>query len=385
MPSVVAVDSSMSEDQIKDVFTSNFLTHADQLATLNATSITIPEITLIFTVEGTGGGTSTVTYRDIVLTNVKDGLAETLSIGSGESVSQGETTTYKALSANAFDLKRLLEFTGIVKGDPSAPLKPIYTSFTGDGSTQGGPLYSCTFGGSSSGTLEARPVRVTLSEVMAVIEKFKGADEPPPEALDVIVGYGVDLLRAFRGGAGTVGAIDCTVPGETPVSIKIAGASTGDFESGVYPRDQGQWHRRRCRRLSATARWANSCSSRSTSIPRSMRSMPPTVSSTKPGSTTNWRQLIPSWDGLSLRQFRDRRHQSRYAGRPLDGHAGAASEHIEAKVANFDLSLANYFLGIPTDVSMSASGIEVPLPQDIDRSADHDAPRRWPHRRQYGL
>ena len=42
IPTVTAVDSSMSEDQIKDVFTSNFLDHADQLATLNATSITIP-------------------------------------------------------------------------------------------------------------------------------------------------------------------------------------------------------------------------------------------------------------------------------------------------------------------------------------------------------
>jgi hypothetical protein len=95
IPSVVAVDSSMSEDQIKDVFTSNFLTHADQLASLNATSITIPELTAVFTVEGTGGGTSTVTYRDIVLTNVKDGRADKVSVGSGESVSQGETTTYK--------------------------------------------------------------------------------------------------------------------------------------------------------------------------------------------------------------------------------------------------------------------------------------------------
>ena len=57
VPSVIAVDSSMSEDQIKDVFTANFLTHADQLASLSASSITIPELSFVLKVSGVGGGT----------------------------------------------------------------------------------------------------------------------------------------------------------------------------------------------------------------------------------------------------------------------------------------------------------------------------------------
>ncbi len=32
-----------------------------------------------------------------------------------------------------------------------------------------------------------------------------------------------------------VGAIDCTVPGEMPFAIKVAGASTTNFEPGIYP------------------------------------------------------------------------------------------------------------------------------------------------------
>ena len=225
VPSVVAVDSSMSEDQIKDVFTSNFLDHADQLASLNATSITIPELSLTFNVEGPGGGASTITYRDIVLSSVQDGHADKLSVGSGESVSQGQTTTYGAITADNFDMKRLLEFTGIVKGDPNAPLKAIYSAGASTGSTQTGALYSCSFGGSNAGALEARPAKVPFADVMGVIETFKGASAPPPEALNTIVAYGVDLLRAFRGGGGTVGAIDCTVPADAPVTIKVAGAT----------------------------------------------------------------------------------------------------------------------------------------------------------------
>lgn len=363
IPSVVAVDSSMSEDQIKDVFSPNFLEHADELATLNATSITIPEVSATFTVDGPGGGTSTVTYRDIVVTNVVDGLAETLSIGSGETNSQGEKTTYQAMNADGFDMKRLLEFTGLVKGDPSAALKPIYNSFISGGSTQGGPLYSCTFGGSESAAFEARPVRVTLGEVLAVIQEFAAEDEPPPEAINTIVGYGVDLFRAFRGGGGTVGAIDCTVPGEAPVSITVAGAETDDFESGKYPQ------------MSVNGIAVDAGEAGSGSLGEFVfkpMDLNPTLDALESAAgqlndawfEANWRRLIPSWDGLSFSDFALDATTPAMPADAMTGSPARASEHIEAKVGNFDLSLGNYFTGIPTDVSISGSGIEVPLPQD---------------------
>jgi len=360
IPSVEAVDSSMSEDQIKDVFTSNFLTHADQLATLNATSITIPELSAVFTIEGE---TATVTYRDIVLDNVKDGLAAKLSVASGESVSAGETTAHSAISADNFDMKRLLEFTGIVKGDPTAPFKPIYTSGVSGGSTQGGPLYSCTFGGSSTEALEARPVGTTLQDVLGVIEQFKDADEPPPEALDVIVGYAIDIFRAFRGGAGTVGAVDCTVPGETPVSIKLAGASSGNFESAIYPEIK----------VGAISVDAGAMGNGSLGefVLRPI-DFNPTLAALESAKgqlseawfEQNWRQLIPSWDGMSFANFAI---DAMTPEQPADAYTGAParpSERVQAKVANFDLSLGNYVIGIPTNVAMSASGVEIPLPKD---------------------
>lgn len=363
IPSVEAVDSSMSEDQIKDVFTSNFLSHADQLAALNATSITIPELTLVFTVEAEGGGTSTITYRDIVLRNIKDGLAEELSVGSGESVSQGETTTYNAIAVDNFDMKRLLEFTGIVKGDPNAPLKPIYTAAVADGGTQSGPLYSCSFGPSQTAAAEARPVKVPFADLLGVIEKFKDAAEPPPEAIDTFVSYGVDLLRAFRGGGGTVGAIDCTVPGDAPVKITVAGATTGDFESAVYPRlDVGA--------ISVDAGEMGSASlGEFVFKPLDLN---PTLDALESAlgqfseawAETNWRRLIPSWEGMSFSDFALDVMTPEMPADPAMGMPARPSEHVQAKVGSFDLSLANYFLGIPTDVALSASGIEVPLPQD---------------------
>lgn len=351
VPSVTAVDSSMSEDQIKDLFTANFLSHADQLAGLNAASITIPELTLSFTVED--AGKSTVTYRDVVLTNVVNGLAETLTVASGESSSQGETTLNKSLTASGFDIRRLLEFTGIVKGDTSAPFKPIYLSFDSEGSTQGGPLYSCAFDGSGSGAFEARPIDVTVAEVLAVIEKHKDASEPPPEAINTIVAYGVDLLRAFRGGAGTVGAVDCNVPGETPVSIKVAGATNGEFESGIYPEIKVSG-------ISVDA-GPLGMGGLGEFVLKTI-DLNPTLDALESAAgqlneawfEQNWRRLIPSVKGLSLSDF------TLDAINPENPTAG----RVQAKVADFDISLDKYVIGIPTDVSVSASGIEVPLPQD---------------------
>ena len=363
IPSVVAVDSSMSEDQIKDVFTSNFLTHADQLASLNATSITIPELTAVFTVEGTGGGTSTVTYRDIVLTNVKDGRADKLSVGSGETSSQGETTTYKSISADGFDMKRLLEFTGIVKGDPAAPMAPIYTSGDSTGSTQSGPLYSCTFGGSHAGQLEARPVKVAFADVLAVIEKFKGSDTPPPEALNTIVGYGVDLLRSFRGGGGTVGSVDCTVPADAPVTIKMAGATTGDFESGVYPKIQVNGIA-----VDASAMGNGSLGEfifKPLDLNPALNALEAAAGQLNEAwFDANWRLLIPSWDGFSFNNFALDVTTPETPADPSTGMPARPSERVQAKVANFDLSMGQYMTGIPTDISLTSSGIEVPLPQD---------------------
>ena len=350
VPSVDAIDSSMSADQIKDVFTSNFLSHADQLAALNATSITIPELTFAITVEGE---TANITYRDIVLDNIKDGLAAKVSIASGTSVSQGETTTYNAISAAGFDIRRLLEFTGIVKGDPAAALKPIYTTGTSAGSSQSGPLYSCTFGGSTSTGFEARPVAVTFGDVLGVIEKFKDNSEPPPEAINTLVSYGIDLFRAFRGGGGTVGAVDCNVPGDTPVTIKVAGASSGDFESGVYPEIKvGEI---------AVDAGALGNGSLGEFVLKPIDFNPTLDGLESAGGKLdddwfeqNWRRIIPSMKGLSVSNF------ALDAINPDDPSAA----RVKAKVASFDISLDRYLAGIPTDVSLKASGVEVPLPQD---------------------
>src|SRR5690606_31261778 len=67
----------------------------------------------------------------------------------------------------------------------------------------------------------------------------------------------------------------------------------------------------------------------------------------------NWRRLIPAFGGFSLSNF------------AVDTiNPDKPDERIAASIGGFDLSLGSYFNGIPTDVSASLQGVEVPLPQD---------------------
>lgn len=353
IPSVSAVDSSMSESQIKEVFTSSFFGQAENLARLTATSITIPEITIkIGANDGSENFESTAIYRDLVLTNVKDGYAEKVTVASSESVSADGTTTYGAMTEDGFDIRRTLELAGIVKGDPTAPMKPIYNSFSMAGGTHVGPMYNCSIGEIGGEKFEARPVKVQLADVIKAVQDNMSADEPPPEVIGIMVDYVGDLLRAINGGASTVGAIDCEVPGDMPVKVSIGGISTGGFKPGVYPDFKISG-------ISVDAGALGTGGLGEMALKAIDLNPPLEALDSAKGQLdeawfeANWRQLIPSFEGFS------------FSGFAVDAiNPDAPESRVQAKVGSFDLSLANYVLGIPTDVSASATGIEIPLPQN---------------------
>ncbi|HZY66996.1 MAG TPA: hypothetical protein VFE52_00325, partial [Devosia sp.] len=367
VPTVTAVDSSMSEDQLRDVFTSNFLSHADELARLTATSITIPEITLSMTGnDGMTDFTSTVIYRDTVLTNVRDGIAESMTLGSMESVDTDGRTTYGVTTETQFDIRRTLELAGIVKGDPSAAMKPLYDVFSIAGGEYTGQLFSCTYGEIKGSAAEARPVSVPLADVIAAVQQFPtGMGEAPPEAVGTLVSYVADILRSIRGGSTSIGPIECSGQPEpnATVSVKVDGASSGNFEPGVYPEF-------RVGAISVDA-GEQGTGSLGEFVFKAM-DLNPTLEALDSAAgqlsdawfDANWRRLIPSWEGLSFKGFALDAVTPPTAADPSTGTPARPSERIEAKVGEFDLSLANYREGIPTDVSISASGVEFPLPQD---------------------
>ena len=77
--SVAAVGSNMDEAAIRDALSGGFAKHVDEIAKLTATSINIPEVDVTFVRSGATPQNQTVALKDIELTNVKDGVADTAS------------------------------------------------------------------------------------------------------------------------------------------------------------------------------------------------------------------------------------------------------------------------------------------------------------------
>src|SRR3569833_4038071 len=70
---------------------------------------------------------------------------------------------------------------------------------------------------------------------------------------------------------------------------------------------------------------------------------------------TNWRKIIPAWGGMSLSGLS--------VDVPDEKNPG---DRVQVVLADFDLSLSVYLNGIPTKISSSAHGVNVPLPPDSD-------------------
>src|SRR5690606_33934420 len=84
VPTVEAVDANLDEAEIRAIFAGDFAS-AD-LAGLDAARISIPEIVFTAEFEDAEGVTrrSVITYRDIELTDVSDGVAAAPAVGAPE-------------------------------------------------------------------------------------------------------------------------------------------------------------------------------------------------------------------------------------------------------------------------------------------------------------
>jgi len=355
VPVIAALESSMDEAALREVFTGKLFEHADALAKLTATSITIPKITANVTVKVEGETVrSQLTYSDVVISGVKDGHAETITIGAMDTVSDEGTSHYGPTTQDGADLKRTLEVFGIVRGDPTAPMTPLYNHFHTANGSQVGPLYACDYGEITVQQSVGRPVKVGLQDTIAAFEELASTDGAPSEAaITTVIGYVSDLLRSFAGGSASVDGISCNGPEDgPPVTVTIDNVQSGDFQPGVYPDfvvsgisvDAGE--------LGHGA--LGEIVFKQTDINPLLDGLEAAGGALSDAwFEENWRSLIPAFAGLS------------FAGLDIDApNPEQPDSRVQAKVEAFDLSLGNYREGIPTQVSIRGDGIDVPLPQD---------------------
>ena len=355
IPTIEAVDSNVDDETLRAIFAGNVADNAEALAGLTATSITIPAITLDATTTIEGETTSaTVTFSDLVLSDVADGVAGSVSL-AGMTFDGGEDGSgeFGAVTASNLDIGGMLGMYGLVDAGDQTELETIYTDFSFEGGTLTSPEVDCTIGAMTVAEFKARPLNYSFAEIMALGEAMEDqADSPSPETMGSALRMYVDFLTAFESSPAEFGGFDCSgIDDEgVPVSIQVAGMTMGGMSPGIYPAISFEG-------MEISVEGDGSVSIGKASFKEMDLSGPIAAIQGAPAAmdeawfTANARSLVPAFAGFSFGDVA--------VDVPDPDNEGA---RITASVGAFDLTLGEYLNGIPTDVLTTASNIVVDLP-----------------------
>jgi hypothetical protein len=355
VPSVEVVDGNINEGAVRGLFT-GAPGALDALATLNAKSVTIPEIKVSYPSYVEGAGPSVVTYRDITLTDVTNGVAAAAHVG-GADFSGGESVigTFGEMSVGRFDLAALLGFYGLTTAPAAGTeMKEVYADFKfSGGSLEAGGVFSCTFGTGELGGFSARPLKHNFTEINNLVMEAEAAQkagtEVAPETVDKLVRFYADMFTAFSSTPMTFTGFDCSGKDDKgrPLTVASGPITIGGFEPAIYPaislddfnltvENDGyiKFGNFTWKKMDFTA--AIAAIEAATKLDEAY-------------FTANWRKLVPALDGLSLTGL------SMDVPDPED-----EGKRFPLVIGGFDATLGNYVNGIPADISLSLRNAIVP-------------------------
>lgn len=356
IPSIDAVGSTIDEAVISDILSGNLADHAAALAELDATSITVPEITvtLDITVDGQRER-GVLTFNNLVLEDVVDGVAASVRLdGSSFETPDGNAQIGATTAAN-FNIAGVLGIYGLVPSQ-SREMQTLYTDFLMEGGTFDAEEVSCTFGATSGAEVRGRPLDTSFIEIMRIAQELESnPDDPDPALIGEVMRMYADILTAFESSEFTFDGLDCEgSDGDDLINISIAGITMGGMSPGVYPAISIDG-------FSLIAEDGSMSFDNFTMKPMDLSGIIDLLSSPPETVDEAWleanaRSLIPGFEGFS------------FAGFSMDiPDMESAGERIVAEVAEFDLTLASYINGIPSALDTWARGIAVDLP---DSSGD---------------
>jgi hypothetical protein len=368
VPSIEATDTNLDEAGIRALFGSDTGATFRNLATLDAASLKVPTLTITYdmpAVDGSGNkSTETIIYSDFEMTDLEDGVARGgARIGKVEVLGAGTRFVVGEMTASYLDLGAILNFYGLAGGDAPASdaMIPIYRDFAMADMELTGPGLSCKIGPAFAAEFSARQLKYSFADLMTKAQALEAAESSgaQPSAEDIVwmVNFYADFLTAFSSTPSTLKGMDCTVqdPTENRTFAMTSGDMTvGAFEVGNYP--------------------SISLDNFNFEVPSEgffkfgnftwkQTDFTPSIAAIKAGGAaidlnwfeTNWRKLIPSFDGLS---FADVSFDI-----PDEGNKG---QRIAGGIGAFDISLASYVNGIPSDISASTHGLTFAVPDTAD-------------------
>lgn len=360
VPSVEVVDGNLNEGVVRGLFT-GAPGALDALATLNAKSVTIPEIKVSYPGYVEGAGPSVITYRDITLTDVTNGVAAAAHVGGADfSGAESVTGTFGEMSVGRFDLAALLGFYGLTTAPAAgAEMKQIYADFKfSGGSLKGGDAFSCTFGTGELGGFSARPLKQNFTDINALVMEAEAAQkagtEVAPETVDKLVRFYADMFTAFTSTPMTFDGFDCSGKDEkgNPLTVASGPITVGGFEPAIYPAisldDFDMTVENDGFLKFGNFTW------KKMDFSAAVAAIEAAAKLDEAYFTANWRKLVPALDGMSLADLSIDVPDPEAEGKRITGTLGA-----------FDATLGNYVNGIPASIGLSLSNFILPITAEM--------------------
>ncbi|MGJ8527344.1 hypothetical protein [Maritalea sp.] len=367
------VESNVDAETIRSIISGELVENAQALAGLTAKSIFIPEIKVTYNVEVDGEATDSVfTFKNIALTNVKNGIAQTASMetidgtikppkGSldAELISDMDDDKVKfsfgQSTITQFNLGALLNAYGLITPSSNEMVRVYQDYIVAGGTLDAGPLH-CDIGKYQSGEYRARAMKVSYPELMVLATEMETNDNPSPDQIVKFLDFYADMLYAFESSPVTFDGLTCAGEKDgTAVDIKMGETVMGAMGNGVYPEIS-------ISDLEVKVSGEDNVDFKLGNFTVKQIDFAPTVAAyraiedisalDKDWFEENFRTFIPAFDGFSMSGF--------FADVP-DGDSG---EQVVVEIENFDVSLHNYVNGIPADISLSAAGLKVDLPKN---------------------
>lgn len=358
IPTIAAVGSSLDEATLRDIFSGNLADHADELASLTATSITIPEIMVKATTTiGETASDTLVTFTDLVLTDVTDGVAGSVELaGSSMEGLEDGSADMGPFSASNFNIAGVLGTYGLVDAGGRTELQTIYTNLKFEGGTLTTPEVSCTFGPITAAEFKARPLKFSFADMIGMAEAMEREGETPsPESIGKALHIYADLFTAFESSSVEFAGLDCNGTDDEgrPLTIALKGMTMAGMSPGIYPAITMDG-------LSFAVEGDGDFNIGKMEVKQTDLSDPIAVVQSAPEAIdqawleANARSLIPAFAGFS------------FADVDMDVPDPESDERIVIGIGAFDLTLDGYLNGIPTDLYTSASNIVFKLPEQTD-------------------
>ena len=360
--SVTVEDGNLSEEGLRALLSENPSASLASLATLDAKSVTVPEIR--FSMPSAGGEGEpveiSVVYRDLVFSNVADGVAESAVLGSS-SIEGAKDVAFEfgAMTISNFDVGALLGFYGFNTGTVSTEMAEVYSSFTFAGGSVTAPMVNCDIGGATGGAFSARPLSMSMTDMTKLTQELEAAQtagtEPTPEQVSTLILFYADMLTAFTSDPMTFEGFDCTGTGEKGEKFAVSSSAFNveSFEPGIYPAFGLDAFEMSVEGEDSGTISLGNFTFKSIDFNDAIAAVRAAATLDETWFEANWRLLVPAFEGLSMTNL------------AVDiPNPESAGDRIEASMADLDITLGAYVNAILSDFALSIVDLIVPLPAD---------------------